>query len=682
MADTISGQPDSQTFDKLMQAQGRALRAGDKPPTAKKEWQEQRSRLRATLFAAMGSMPDKPCPLEAKILGTLKREGYRIEKLVFQSRPDVWVTATAYVPAEAKGKVPAVLAVHGHWPGARRDPVVQVRCLGLVKLGFFVLAVDAFGAGERYTTPARGTYHGALYGSTLWPAGLTLLGMQVYDNRRAVDYLKTRPEVDGDRLGITGASGGGNQTMYAGALDERFKAVVPVCSVGTYQAYLHAACCVCEVLPGALRFAAEGDVLALVAPRALMVVSATKDAYQFSVGEAKKSIAHARPVFKLLGAEEKLRHAVFESGHAYNQPMREAMYGWMTRWLKGEGEGKPLPEPKHTIESAEDLACYPPGTRPKTFLLLPALAAREGRSLLHKLDSLKPKHAEDWESTAVYMRAQLRKQVFGDFPKAPRPSAEVGKRTTVGGIATVPVLVQTEPGMPLPVTLRFPAAAPPGRLPACVLLHLDGKDAALKHPLAQALLDGKWEVVAPDLRATGMTKPAHDAIAGAPDHNSTEHALWVGRPLLGQWVFDILCLLDWMALQPGLDRSRFAVVGLGQAGVVALCAGGLLDERVMSVAALDPLASYVSEQAYAADTHMGLLAPGILRVGDVPHLAALTASRRLQIVGGVTPQGKKLTGKDFTAAFHFTSAIYKLSKRDNRLTLAEESKPADVVKRL
>src|SRR5207245_4301984 len=131
-------------------------------------------------------------------------------------------------------------------------------------------------AGERH--PAGAGYHGALLGAALWPAGLSLLGMQVYDNRRAVDYLVSRPEVDADKLGITGASGGGNQTMYAGALDERFRAVVPVCSVGTYQAYLHAACCVCEVLPGALRFAAEGDVIALVAPRALMVINATRDA--------------------------------------------------------------------------------------------------------------------------------------------------------------------------------------------------------------------------------------------------------------------------------------------------------------------------------------------------------------------------------------------------------------------
>src|SRR5437588_10145885 len=387
MPDPVLPKPQPLAFDQLMRRQALALHAKDQPPKTLAEWAKRRAALRQAMLTAMGPFPEKPCPLNPQVHGTLKRPGYRIEKVTFQSRPDVWVTSTVYVPDPAKGKAPAVLVVHGHWAGARRDPVVQERCLGLVHLGFVALAVDAFGAGERYTAPARGTYHGALYGSTLWPAGYTLLGMQVYDNRRAVDYLCSRPEVDADHLGITGASGGGNQTMYAGSLDERFQAVVPVCSVGTYQAYLHTACCVCEVLPGALRFAEEGDVLSLVAPRALMVVNATKDGFQFSVGEAKKSLARAAPVFKLLGAAEKLHHAVFESPHAYNQEMREAMYGWMTRWLKGEGKGKPIPEPKHEVETFEELACYPPGTRPKTFLLLPAFAKREASSLVRKLDT-------------------------------------------------------------------------------------------------------------------------------------------------------------------------------------------------------------------------------------------------------------------------------------------------------
>jgi dienelactone hydrolase len=684
MADTVLAKPDPGAFDKLMRAEARILRDSDKPPADRKAWEERRSKLRAAMFAAMGPFPPRPCPLEPRAIGVLKRPGYRVEKLIFQSRPDVWVTASAYVPVPARGKLPAVLVVHGHWAGARRDPVVQARCLGLVKLGFFVLAVDAFGAGERYTRPALGTYHGALYGSTLWPAGQTLLGLQVYDNRRAVDYLRSRPEVDGDRLGVTGASGGGNQTMYAGALDERLRAVVPVCSVGTYQAYLRAACCVCEVLPGALRWTEEGDVLGLVAPRALLVINATRDAFQFSVGEAKKSLARAAAIYRLYraddgrdGATERLRHAVFESPHAYNQPMREAMYGWMTRWLKNEGTGKPIPEPKHEVEKPEDLACFPDAARPKGFLFPPTFAAREGRALVRSVEAVRADHAEAWESTAVFMRSRLRKDVFGNFPRPPRPDAKLGKTETHGGVRATALVLHPEPTMPLPALLRSPTGVK-GRLPACVLLHLGGKAEALRHPLAASLLAKGWAVLAPDLRGTGETKPANGAIAGAPDHNSTEHALWVGRPLLGQWVFDVQCLLDWMALQPGQDRRRFAVVGLGQAGIVALCAGGLLDDRVTSTAAVGLPTTFITEKAYAPGTHMGLLAPGILRVGNVPHLAALCAPRRLLVAEGATPQGKKLTAKAMDSAFRFTRSIYRLHKAGAELHVSAEGRPADV----
>src|SRR5262249_9104241 len=351
--------------------------------------------LRSAMFAAMGPFPKEPCPLEPKNLGEMKRPNFVIENLIFQSRPNIWVTANLYRPTNVTGKRPAVLVVHGHWPMARRDPVGQARCLGLVPLGFVVLAVDAFGSGERYTEPARGTYHGALYGTTLWPAGQTLLGMQVYDNRRAVDYLLTRAEVDGEKIGITGASGGGNQSMYAGALDERIGAVVPVCSVGQYRAYLKAACCVCEVLPGALKFTEEGDVLGLVAPRALLVINASRDGIQFSPGEARKSIERARSIFELNAVPDRLKHEVFESGHDYNQQMREMMYGWMTKWLKnkGTGDSRPIPEPRIVLETSDALACYPGADeRPDSFLFPTTYAGREGKALADKASTFVPGH--------------------------------------------------------------------------------------------------------------------------------------------------------------------------------------------------------------------------------------------------------------------------------------------------
>ena len=528
--------PDAKPFDAFIHEAARELRAKDRAPASLRDWEVRKKALRASMFAAMGDMPDKDCPLNPRIVNKLDREGYRIETLLFQSRPEVWVTATAYVPTGVTGKVPAVLAVHGHWRGARRDPVVQSRCLGLVKLGFFVLVVDAFGAGERHPTVPIGGYHGALVGSTLWPAGLTLLGVQVHENRRAVDYLLTRPEVDGTKLGITGASGGGNQSMYAGALDDRFAAVVPVCSVGTYQAYLRAACCVCEVLPGALRFTEEGDVLGLVAPRALMVVSATEDAFQFSVGEANKSVARAKAIFALHGKPANVSHAVFESPHDYSKAMRETMYGWMTLHLKKQGDGKPIPEPKFAVDKPEDLECYPENKRPANYVFPATLAAREGRKLLAWQDAKSMDHREAWESRAIQMQMLLETSL-GKMPDHVKGTGTFTQLDENAG--SISATLSVESGLRIAVLGEHrPKLA--GKEPGCILLHLDGKEAALKDPIAAALVEAGWVVYAPDLRSITGAKTA--GVHGAIDHNDAEHAVWIGRPLLGQWIVDVRAL--------------------------------------------------------------------------------------------------------------------------------------------
>lgn len=687
MADDKIPQPDASTLDNFLRAEAKKLREKDQPPATRKEWHDRRATLIKRMREAMGPVPDKDCPLEPRIIGTLKRDGYSIEKVIFQSRPDIWVTASAYVPTNVKDKVPAVLVVHGHWAGARRDPVVQARCLGLVKLGFFVLAVDAFGAGERYTKPAPGTYHGALYGATLWPTGHTLLGMQVYDNRRAVDYLQTRPEVDGSKLGVTGASGGGNQTMYAGATDDRFGAVVPVCSVGNYQAYLHAACCVCEVLPGALKFTEEGDVLGLVAPRALMVINATQDGIQFSVAEAKKSIVAAAPIFKLHGVEEKLKHVTFESPHAYNKAMRETMYGWMTRWLKGEGKGEPIPEPDHKVETWDDLACFPDPAkdRPKGSLLLPEFAGRVGRELVKK-HGVKPQHVEDWEARAMLMRGILRRDILGQTPSLPTPEAASTSWFT-GGIWRASRTVQVESGVALSVRLSLPQ--PEKAQDICVILDLNGGKAAEESSIGEALLNAGRLLVCPDLRGTGATQPKGDAIAGAPDHNSTEHSLWTGRSLLGQWVHDVQRLIEWLPNQIKADPAlkninlrKLTIIGIGPAGIIALAASAILNDRLTAVVAIDAPVSYVTDQPYAPGTRMGLLAPGILRAGDIPHLAALTCPRKLQIIGGVRMTGGALKQKELEEAFAFTRGVYDMHKAADKLIIKEKADVAEIVKQL
>jgi dienelactone hydrolase len=443
--------PPERTYLEFIREQARLLsvkRGG--PPATESGWKKRLEGVARGLEKSFGRIPDRTAELEPEVLGTIKRDGYVIERLTFQSRPGVRVTANLYRPEPLKGPCPAVLSVHGHWAWARIDPHVQARNIGLVKRGYVVLAVDAFGAGERAIDPKPGTYHGGLDGAMLWPAGVPLLGLQVYDNRRAVDYLVSRPEVDPRKLAITGASGGGNQTLYAGATDDRLAAVVPVCGVGTYEAYLGTGCCVCEMNAGGLTYANTGDLLAMVAPRALLVINATKDAVQFSVAEAAKSVAHARTRFEALGASAKIRHLPVESAHDYNQPMREALYGWLDRWLLGKGDGSPSPEPALSIDDPQVLRCYPDGpSRPKTVATIPAFALEQGKARLAALPPI-PDHPQRWEADAAFLRSTLTDLAGGPSEPEAAPTA-TGDEWTVrpeGGLVLKGRLVGdgVEPG--------------------------------------------------------------------------------------------------------------------------------------------------------------------------------------------------------------------------------------------
>jgi len=685
MPDTPAKDTRSEQFLAFIRRQAAELRDDDTVPKTLAAWQTRKLVLRRQLERSWGAMPKKHCPLEPKVLGELKRDGYRVEKLVFQTRPGVLMTANAYVP-EGERRRPAVLCVHGHWRGAKQDPVVQSRCLGLVKLGFFVLVVDAFGAGERGVGKALGEYHGEMTAATLWPTGLALSGLQVYENMRAVDYLQSRPEVDPQAIGITGASGGGNQTMYAGAYDERFGCVVPTCSVGTYEAYLGAACCMCEVVPAALAYTEEWGLLAMVAPRGLMIISATKDAFQFSVGEAAKSLAAAKGIFQLYEKPEHARHAIFESGHDYSRPMREAMYGWMSLHLKGEGDGEPIAEPEFRTEDPEELRCYPGESRPEAFMTIPRFAAAEARRLVGS--GTAPDHREHWESDRQMMIEGL-DRVLGNRPEAgtievdessdgeSHDGEDDGDRRDDRTARKVRTLrFESEPGVTI-VAKHFQGR---GKRRA-ILLDLEGMERAAKSAMAQRLREANWDLVVADLRATGAAAQAGDVVGHAPDHNTAEWSLWIGRPLLGQWAWDVSRLLDAIKASKSSLPDEVAVVGVGPAGLVAVVAAAQ-DDRITKVATVGTLASFITGEPYR-EQRLGTLVPGMLRyIGDIGRLASLVAPRRLVVAGGVHGGGQALESDELGRAFDYSRRIYTLLEAEEKLAVFVPDEPGEIVERL
>jgi dienelactone hydrolase len=643
--------PEQKQFQNFVRNYAAKMRSADQLPASQEEWLQHRARIRRGLEDAW-NFPAEKCPLDPKKLGEEQRDGYRFEKLIFQTMPGVWMTAFAYVP-DGKGPFPAILQVHGHWKGAKQDPVPQARCIGAAKLGFFVLAVDAFGAGERGISKNLGEYHGEMVGATLFPIGRPLSGIQVYENMRAVDYLQSRPEVNPEKIGITGASGGGNQSMYAGCYDERIGCVVPTCSVGTYDAYLTTACCMCEVVPTALRFTEEWGILGLAAPRGLMIINASKDGFQFSVGEARKSIDKADSVFAVMGHPAHLRHDVFFWHHDYSRSMREAMYGWMTYHLKGEGDGAPIFEPKLETFDPEKIRCFPDGSRPDDWLTLPQFAAREGKKLI--ADWKMPQTKEEWEKRAAELRKTLVEKTFGGFPE-PTP---LHLQTIPTDEKNVTLLTfEPEPGITLTARWEHPVENPPR---TAILLNLEGEQAALDSDIAKELRNGKVNFLALDLRATGRQAWPGDKIGRAPDHNTAQWSLWIGRPLLGQWTYDVLRLIDALHELKAIGEEGIALVCEGPAGVVGLCAAAIdPHQAITEVGTSGMMSSYVSDVPYEGQ-RVGILAPGILRdVGDIPHLAALALRSRVSIQAGVTPNNRPLSNEKLQDAFAVTRQLAKI----------------------
>lgn len=654
-------------FNVFVKQQAAIMRANDNAPATLEDWQKTRSDLRDLLLKAWGGFPAEPCPLEPRKLGEIVRDGYRVEKIVFQTMPGVWMTANAYVPDGKPGQTfPAVLCVHGHWAGAKQDPVVQSRCIGLAKLGFFVLCVDAFGAGERAIGEALGEYHGEMTGASLLLLGRPLSGIQVYENMRAVDYMQSRPEVDPNRLGVTGASGGGNQSMYAGAYDERFLCVVPTCSVGNYQAYLSAACCMCEVVPGILQRHEEGHVLGLAANRGLMVTSATQDAFQFSVDQARISISRAREIAALTAPDgpSAVKHTIIESPHHYNQPMREAMYGWMTKHLKGEGDGSPIAEPEIKPEEPEVLRCFPGDSRPDDYVTIPRFFAEEARQLLKSrgAEHDAPYLAALAESKTAEDREALRERTVDQLSrtlniKATTSPVEV-KATKSPDEKFIELVYETEPGLGISARCDSALTEKSEVQKLAILLNVDeGSEKVFNSEQAQKLRQQGYGIIAPELRATGKYAVAGDRIGNAPDHNSAEWSLWIGRPLLGQWTMDVFQTLDALEKHIGSLPNEILIMGQGSSGTIALSAAAI-DDRVSQVVIQNSLGTFVDDRK-PNGPRLGLLVPGLLRdVGDIGHIAAMIAPRSVTIENPVSASGASLSRDAASTSLQFCIDVY------------------------
>ena len=229
--------------------------------------------------SASDGCPGLP-PCGRRVVGTLRRDGYRIEKIVYETLPGVLVPAHLYVPEGLDRPAPAVLFYPGHWwPDSKARPDFQAFCINMARLGFVVLSFDPFGQGERGVSSRDHRRTEALL------VGVAQQGFAEYETRCALEYLLSRPEVDPQRIGITGASGGGYNTWITAALDDRIAAAVPVVGTSEFAEQIHVcrpldwyhAAEHCHFVPGLIRYANNHELLAMAAPKPVLIVAASQD---------------------------------------------------------------------------------------------------------------------------------------------------------------------------------------------------------------------------------------------------------------------------------------------------------------------------------------------------------------------------------------------------------------------
>ncbi len=596
-------------------------------------------RIRRSWTAAVGPFPDKT-PLNGKTLGVIQADGYRIEKVVYESRPDHHVTGNLYIP-EGEGPFPGVLVPCGHSRNGKASEAYQSSSALMAKHGFVVLIYDPIGQGERcQLLDDRG--QPVIWGTTehtLTDIGARLVGTcvanyRIWDGLRSLDYLIERPETDPERIGCTGNSGGGTLTSYLMVTDDRILAAAPSCYITSFSRLFH------TIGPqdGEQNITAQialgidhADYLTMRAPKPTLVLTGTHDF--FDIDGAWDSFREAKRVYGILGYGERVEMFEYPDKHGFSRPRREAALRWMQRWLQDKNE--PSTEPELALKKDRDLQVTETGQVVSQF---------KGRTVW------------DLSLERATALAEQRKAFWKDKPRA-TCLAEVGRLAGIRPIETKPAirslgsldrdgltiekLVITRTGEPPLPGLLFSPKERPGRMPAVV--YVDGRGmrqaAGAEGPIEQLVAAGHI-VLAIDVRGTGETALARPRQYRNNEYQMTYLGVHLGRPLVGQRTEDVLTALEALLVRDDVDPGRVHAVGIERGGPVVLHAAAL-EPRIQQVTVRQAIDSWMDVVATPLAEHqLEQIVPNALKRYDLPDLVRAIAPRKVTIEDPVDPTGR------------------------------------------
>ena len=602
-------------------------------------WKERQRWIRNTLDEAVGPFPEKT-PLNAKVVRTVKKDGYRIEHITYESRPEFYVTASLFIPSSLKGRerAPVVIYCSGHSAEGYRSRVYQHVIVNLVRKGFAVFAFDPVGQGERlqYWDADKGksavggpTTEHSYPGSQAFLAGTSQAQYMTWDGIRAVDYLLTRKEIDPRRIGITGRSGGGTQSAYIAAFDDRIKAAAPECYITSFKRLLQSIGpqdAEQNLVAGISKGLDHSDLLLVRAPKPALMITTTRD--MFSIQGARETAKEVSRIYEAYGEPADFSMVEDDAAHASTKRNREAMYAFFQKHLDHPG-------------SAADEEIIVPTKEELTVTTTGQVLTSLGGETLHSMN-LKGLHSK---SAALAHARQSKDHASGVIAKAKNitgydtPDKDVEPvftgRIQRDGYSIEKYFVSRDGGYIIPYLLITPAR---GNGRSILYLHPDGKntEAGAGQEIEDFVKEG-YAVLAPDLLGTGEMGSGDfkgDAYIQGVSHNIWYSAILVGKSISGLHSRDVARLIE-IIKKRSPDHEIIGIARNEMTSVLLHAAAFIPDIKM--IALFEPLISYKSlvENRLYHSAFIPFAVAGTAGAYDLADLAASLAPRKLLMVNPV-----------------------------------------------
>lgn len=647
-----------------------------------KDWAVRQKQIKAKMWAVLGPFATKT-PLNPVVTGVVQKQGYRVENIIYESLPGYYVPASLFIPDHLVKPAPAILFCSGHSAQAYRRDLYQLPLLNLVKKGFIVLAFDPVAQGERmqYYDAKTGTSSvGPSTKEHAYPAPQAfLLGQSVaryfvWDGIRAIDYLVSRPEVDAKRIGAHGLSGGGTQSSYIAALDDRVVAVAPAGYITGYKRLLESI----GVQDGEQNFyhglvngIDHADLLEVRAPKPALIMATTRDF--FNIEGTREAFERVKRTYRQLGKPDNIGMVEGDYEHGYTQNIREGMYGFFQKHLQLPGSSQ---------EEAVEYLTEKELQKTTTGQLASSLGG-ETMFSLNKSEAMKfdTQLQNSRKNAAVHLPkvVQQAKLLSGFRAPSEKDTPVFTGRLQREGYVIERYFVRGEGDYPIPYLL-FKPEVPSGK--AMLYLHPDGK-------AAEATVGGEIEwfvkrgftVMAPDLIGTGEMAPDKskgDAIIEGVSYNLMFTATLIGRSITGIQAADIIKIRRILKKQISA-KEVFALSHLELSP--ALLHAAAFENTFKSIAFVKPYVSYrsvVMEQLYKSSFTISLV-PGSAGVYDLPDLAAVLAPTPLLLIHPVRANGKSVSTQELESEIAFVQAAYDLKMAKDKLFLFSEAENRETI---